>query len=63
MKSSSNWRQGTRKIMAGFFIARSTRRPVWCHDCNLGQHPALRGVEDNKVILYDNVAKLFGLNR
>jgi len=40
VKSSNKGERGTREIMAGIKILPFHSRPVWCHDCNLGQHSA-----------------------
>ncbi len=44
MKNSNKSGQGAREIMArAFSPGNSNPRPVWCHDRNRGQHPALEG--------------------
>jgi len=43
-------RQDAREIMAKFRrSSSSSSRPVWCHDCNRGQHPAAREVSDDSA--------------
>jgi len=35
--------------MAELTLSHSSSHPVWCHDCNRGQHPASREVSDDSA--------------